>query len=36
MVKDKVFAKKINCVNSLYLIINKINGYLEESNGTNI
>ena len=25
----------INCVNSLYLIINKINGYTEESSGSN-
>ena len=25
---------KINCVNPLYLIINKINGYIKESNGS--
>ena len=32
-VKDLRYVK-INSVNPLYLVINKINGYFEESNGT--
>ena len=32
MIKDRSYAK-INSVNPLYFIINKINGYTEKSNG---
>ena len=35
MVKYLSYAT-INGVNSLYLIINNINGYIEESNGNNV
>ena len=32
MVNDLSYTA-VNCVNSLYLVINKINGYIRESNG---
>ena len=32
MIKNLKYVK-INCVNPLYFIIDKINGYIEENNG---
>ena len=35
MIKDSKYIK-INSVNTLYLIFNKVNGYFEETNGNNL
>ena len=33
MTVKKISYATMNCINPLYLIINKINGYIEKSNG---